>query len=437
MELLTDEPDASIDTARKADEKDAGSMSCVPSNVTDLTCNGVDDDCDGTKDEDYVAQPTSCGRGVCAASGVTVCTAGNIQDSCTPLAPRATTDATCDGLDDDCNGIADEDFSPVPSQCGVGACAATGSRVCSAGVQVDMCTPGAPAAADDNSGTLGVDDDCDGQVDEDVVCSDPNMRLAAGAHANIVISPECTTVTVRLWGGGGAAGQNIGSAGDVGGHGGGGGYATKTFSIGASSRLDVHVGAGSPGCRTAGANAGSTAYRGGTGGAGTGTGNPGTDGADGVVSGGGNGQAPTGAPRGGKGYYGGGGAGSGGTGTGAFSGTLGDGGGGGAATVALVDGVVIAVAGGGGGGGGASGNYSDIPASTGGAGGAGCGGNASGASTGGGGGGGGGACSGDTTHAATGRDPYDPANDLSGEARGGLANCGGGTGGYAVLSFSR
>ena len=40
----------------------------------DATCNGIDDDCDGLYDEDYISVVTSCGVGDCAATGVTSCT---------------------------------------------------------------------------------------------------------------------------------------------------------------------------------------------------------------------------------------------------------------------------------------------------------------------------------------------------------------------------
>jgi hypothetical protein len=76
--------------------------------LEDATCDGVDDDCDGSFDEDYAPQATSCGVGACAATGATSCAAGSVTDSCTPGSPAAD-DSVCNGIDDDCDGAIDED----------------------------------------------------------------------------------------------------------------------------------------------------------------------------------------------------------------------------------------------------------------------------------------------------------------------------------------
>jgi hypothetical protein len=149
---------------------------------SDSTCDGVDDDCDGTADEDFVAVPTSCGVGVCASTGITTCTAGVPGDTCAPGAP-APSDATCDGLDDDCDGTADEDFTPVATSCGVGACASTGMTMCVAGTPGDTCTPGTPAASDATCD--GVDDDCDGTADEEFVATPTSCGVGACASTGI------------------------------------------------------------------------------------------------------------------------------------------------------------------------------------------------------------------------------------------------------------
>ena len=130
----------------------------------DTLCNALDDDCDGQTDEDFVSTPTACGVGACAAAGATSCVAGSVIDSCSAGVP-ATDDTTCDGIDDDCNGLTDEDFVSTPTACGVGACAAAGATSCVAGSVIDSCSAGSPAA--DDTTCDGIDDDCDGPVDED------------------------------------------------------------------------------------------------------------------------------------------------------------------------------------------------------------------------------------------------------------------------------
>jgi len=60
-------------------------------------------------DEDFVSQPTSCGIGACAATGATSCVGGAVQDSCIPGLPG---DELCDGTDNDCDGSTDEETGP-------------------------------------------------------------------------------------------------------------------------------------------------------------------------------------------------------------------------------------------------------------------------------------------------------------------------------------
>jgi hypothetical protein len=71
-------------------------------------------------------------------------------------------DAICNGVDDDCNGAIDEGYVPTPTSCGVGACARTGQLVCISGTVNNTCAPGTPAPE-----TCNVkDDDCNGVVDD-------------------------------------------------------------------------------------------------------------------------------------------------------------------------------------------------------------------------------------------------------------------------------
>ncbi|MBE2248418.1 MAG: hypothetical protein IAE78_02640 [Myxococcus sp.] len=130
-------------------EEDAGlPPGCVP---TVELCNGRDDDCDELIDED---QPSvECGVGACRRQ-LSSCLDGAPQ-ACTPGAPTA---ERCNGVDDDCNGATDENL--MPTTCGVGECGVVQST-CALGAP-QVCTPGAPGAEVCN----GKDDDCDGTVDE-------------------------------------------------------------------------------------------------------------------------------------------------------------------------------------------------------------------------------------------------------------------------------
>ena len=148
--------------------------------ANDLVCNAIDDDCDGRSDEDYRSD-ASCGVGFCALDTTpSRCVAGEVL-ACEPGAELTPDDAECDAIDADCDGQTDEDYVPV-EVCGVGECArrATPSRC--AGGEVTACAPGAPLAAADQT-CDGDDDDCNGVVDEDapVVAANGERRLTNAA----------------------------------------------------------------------------------------------------------------------------------------------------------------------------------------------------------------------------------------------------------------
>ena len=83
-------------------------------------CNEVDDDCDDFVDEAYAPQVTSCGVGACAATGMSSCVSGEVQDDCSPGSGTGADD-DCDGVNDDCDSATDESYVGAPTTCGTGA----------------------------------------------------------------------------------------------------------------------------------------------------------------------------------------------------------------------------------------------------------------------------------------------------------------------------
>ena len=143
---------------------------CVVTGEPEDSCNGIDDDCDDAIDEDYVASATNCGVGVCSGNtGLLTCQAGALVDTCDPVAGAAPDDATCDNLDNNCNGSTDEDYVATATGCGVGVCSGnTGLLTCQAGALVDTCDPLAGAAPDDAT-CDNLDNNCNGSTDEGYV----------------------------------------------------------------------------------------------------------------------------------------------------------------------------------------------------------------------------------------------------------------------------
>ena len=137
--------------------------------------NGMDDNCNElVDDEDPSCQLNYCedydgdGYGLCPNCGIeNGCGhAGNDCNDANAAINPAASDATCNGVDENCNGFVDDEYIPTATTCGTGACAATGQLVCQNGQLNNTCAPGQPT----DEVCDGIDNDCDGFINEGLIC---------------------------------------------------------------------------------------------------------------------------------------------------------------------------------------------------------------------------------------------------------------------------
>ena len=157
--------------ARECDEAAGVRCSTEPGGSEDESteelCDGLDNDCDGQTDEDFdVGQPCE-GEGACGA-GVTECGEGEALRCSTDPGGSASEAGVeiCDGADNDCDGEIDEGLQLGEACAALGACG-SGARECGeAGAVICSVAPGGSADASSPERCSGVDEDCDGQIDE-------------------------------------------------------------------------------------------------------------------------------------------------------------------------------------------------------------------------------------------------------------------------------
>jgi hypothetical protein len=141
-----------------------------------------------------VGEPCSAGVGACEATGVTECTSG---DFCSAV-PGTPSDELCDGIDNDCNEVVDNDPTDLDlCTAGLGVCQAAGVEICSMGTKVCDATPGAPQEAFESTCSGGLDEDCDGLSDS----SDPSCVACTGwtlDDLNMITSPASPDVCPTL-----------------------------------------------------------------------------------------------------------------------------------------------------------------------------------------------------------------------------------------------
>ncbi|MCO4748026.1 MAG: hypothetical protein KC912_24750 [Proteobacteria bacterium] len=171
--------------------------------ATEATCDGLDNDCDGTADDLPSAPPADQQDGVCAGS-VKTCdgSGGWTEPDYTAITGYEATETSCDGLDNDCSGQADNLPGAPLATLQDGVCAGA-ERVCdgnSGFVEPDYAQITGYEATETTCD--GLDNDCDGNEDNDLGTPPPGTNqdgVCAGSTkvcdgTNGYIEPTLTAI---------------------------------------------------------------------------------------------------------------------------------------------------------------------------------------------------------------------------------------------------
>jgi len=131
-------------------------------NPSKETCDGLDDNCNGVVDENLTKQCGTSDKGICKF-GTQTCSDGDWSSCTGDIEPSK---ETCDGVDNNCNGVVDENCLCINNEtrgCGidVGVCT-KGNQTCVNGAWAN-CSGIAPVTEICNN---SLDDNCNGLIDE-------------------------------------------------------------------------------------------------------------------------------------------------------------------------------------------------------------------------------------------------------------------------------
>ena len=153
-------------------------------------CDTIDQDCDGYKDDAPGRFPNLFDPGPCTILGV--CTGGVIKcehnkEVCVLPSTYEIDETSCDGLDNDCDGI--EDDVPDRGYCYTGPKGTAANEPCHPGVET--CRDGAWSCENQGLPTPeqcngGIDDDCNGLADDGVAFVPHDIVIAIDTSGSMV-----------------------------------------------------------------------------------------------------------------------------------------------------------------------------------------------------------------------------------------------------------
>ena len=151
-------------------------------------CNGIDDDCNGMTDDNLMPPLNPLQSGVCSGS-VMICTGvGGWVEDYAGVAGYEADEITCDGLDNDCDGMVDEMTLTDPNNCG--SCGVQ----CSDGLDctTDICV-GGNCEYDINMGNCVIAGVCyvDGEPNPVAECEECNSSVSQTSFTPVTDGTPC------------------------------------------------------------------------------------------------------------------------------------------------------------------------------------------------------------------------------------------------------